>query len=200
MLTISSLATLAAKLCTQDRSAHSDALGSLPFVVGAGIQRGVDGLQVHKAKLEIIVPILRLYRMRLPLFVLALPLGASPIVNSTSVQTTCQWIGNPPNQPDITLTSSSGLGSSSTGPCPAGYVGGEATATSAVLGPADVKAVARSEGVRESSAMAQANAGFEVSGVATQDGLLPLNFVTHWDLLTDVSIAQISVTFYFNGV
>jgi len=48
--------------------------------------------------------------------------------------------------------------------------------------------------------MAQANAGFEVSGVATQDGLLPLNFVTHWDLLTDVSIAQISVTFYFNGV
>jgi hypothetical protein len=47
---------------------------------------------------------------------------------------------------------------------------------------------------------AQANAGFEVSGVALDGGFLPFEFLTIWNLLTNESFAQMSVSFYFNDV
>jgi hypothetical protein len=143
-------------------------------------------------------PKCRLNPMRLLLFVLTLPLGASPIINSTSVQTTCVWIGPLPVQPDITLNASSGSGSSSES-CPVNY-GGPSTSASSTVSGADATATAQMSGIGIGNGEPQANAGFDVSGLAQQSGSLPLEFVTSWRLQTDDSFAQISVTFYFNGV
>jgi hypothetical protein len=133
--------------------------------------------------------------MRSLLFALSLPLAAS-VINSTSVSTDCHWIGGFPfpNQVDIVLT-----GLNTTPTCPVNYQGGSGTASSTVNG-ADATAVAHIGGGYPGSATAQAQAGFEVNGVAVQDGLLPLHFMTVWNLLTDDSLATISVAFYFNGL
>jgi hypothetical protein len=138
--------------------------------------------------------------MRLLLFILSLPLGASPIINSTFAQTTCHWIGGQPFQPDLMLTNSGGSGSTSSVSCPVNYRGSLSEASITVSG-ADVIAKAHTAG--DSAVFptgAQANAGFEVFGVAPQDGFLSLDFVTFWGLLTDEAVAQITVAFYFNGV
>jgi hypothetical protein len=136
--------------------------------------------------------------MRLLPFIFALPLGASAIINSTSVQTTCHWIGNAPSQPDITLTDSSGIGSSAVS-CPVNYVGPSASASSTASG-ADAIATVQMGGIGIGDGQAHASAGFEVSGAAPQDGSLPLDFLTFWRLLQDGSTTQMEVTFYFNGV
>src|ERR1700675_2927639 len=113
--------------------------------------------------------------MRFLLCILALPLMASPIVNSTSVQTTCEWVGFPP-APPVTLNDSSGLGSSQVS-CPAGYLGPNASAGSTVNG-LDAIATASISEAGIGSANAQANAGFEASGIAVQTGDLALGFIT----------------------
>jgi len=136
--------------------------------------------------------------MHLLPFILALPLGASAIINSTSVETTCHWIGSPPSQPDITLTDSSGIGSSVVS-CPVNYVGPSPSASSTASG-ADAIATVKMDGIGIGNGQAHASAGFEVSGTAPLDGSLPLHFLTSWRLIQDGSATQMTVTFYFNGV
>ena len=137
--------------------------------------------------------------MRLLLFLIALPLAASPIANSTSVQSTCVWIGPPPFQPDIMLSAFSGSGSSHVS-CPVNFAGTSPSASSTVSGTDAIATAQQNFGNQLASGNAQAYAGFEVSGVAAQDGFLPLNFVTFWRLIQDVALSEMSVMFYFNGV
>src|SRR5207237_7227363 len=44
------------------------------------------------------------------------------------------------------------------------------------------------------------DAGFEVSGTATTDQDLMLQFKTSWQMADDFALAQISATFYFDGM
>jgi hypothetical protein len=107
--------------------------------------------------------------MRLLLFVLALPLGAFPIINSTSVQTTCVGIGPLPVQPDITLNASSGSGSSAES-CPVNH-GGPSTSASSTVSGTDATATSQMGAIGIGDGEPQANAGFYVSGVASKSAL-----------------------------